>query len=116
MQKDPKIFLQHIFNSITLIEEYAKGVSEETFRADIGLQDKLVHRVGIIGEAAKNISDDFRVQHPQIPWRKITGTRDYLIHEYFRIDLNLLWEIVQKEIPDLKEKISVLLKDPSGRG
>lgn len=113
MDKNPLVFIKHMTASVSIIEEYAKGISEETLRADIGLQDKLVRRIEIIGEAAKNIPEDFRSKHTEIPWRKITGTRDFLIHEYFRIDLDLLWEIVTKEIPDLKEKILKILEEES---
>ena len=65
----------------------------------------MARRLEIIGEAVKNIPNDFRNKYPDVEWRKIAGMRDYLIHEYFGIDLKLTWRVVQKNIPELKRKI-----------
>ncbi|MGQ4874782.1 MAG: DUF86 domain-containing protein [Promethearchaeia archaeon] len=69
------------------------------------LQDSVIHRIKIIGEAIKNIPDKIKLKYPNIPWKQITGMRDILIHQYFGADLNLTWEVLKKDIPNLKKEI-----------
>jgi len=111
MKKEPKIFLQHILESIEKIEEYAKNVTEKEFFDDYEKQDAIVKRLEIIGEAVKNLPDSLKNKHPNVPWKNIAGTRDILIHEYFGIDTDLIWEIVRKNIPRLKKQIIKILKN-----
>ncbi|MHA2219414.1 MAG: HepT-like ribonuclease domain-containing protein, partial [Candidatus Hodarchaeales archaeon] len=77
----------------------------------IQLQDAVIRRVEIIGEAARNIPNDIKSRFTDIPWNEITGMRDILIHKYFGIDLELTWEVVEKDIPDLKERFLQIRKD-----
>ena len=99
MKKDPKIFLGHILECIELIEKYLEGNSKEDFLESKELQDSVMRRVEIIGEAVKNIPDDFKKKHPKTEWRKIAGMRDILIHEYFGVDANLVWNVAKKTPP-----------------
>ncbi|MBU4256786.1 DUF86 domain-containing protein [Patescibacteria group bacterium] len=110
MDKDPKIFLQHILESINYIEDYTKNLSKDEFFSSVQIQDSVFRRLEVIGEATKNIPDDFKTITPHIPWRKIAGMRDKLIHEYFGIDKELVWETVQILLPKFKEEIIKLLK------
>ena len=71
----------------------------------IGLQDKIIRRIQVIGEAVKNLPDDLKRSHPEVPWRDIAGMRDIVIHQYFGIDLEFVWNVLTKDIPDLKLKI-----------
>ncbi len=108
-KRDPKIFLGHIMESIDRIENDTIGLSEVGFSGAPTVQDAVVRRLEIIGEAVRNIPESFRSEHPEIPWKKIAGMRDVLIHEYFGVDMELVWKIVKKDIPKLKKQISKLI-------
>jgi uncharacterized protein with HEPN domain len=108
MTKDPRIFLDHIRESIALIEEYTKDISREQFSNSPQIQDAVMRRLEIIGEAVKNLPADFKIKHPAIPWKKIVGLRDILIHEYFGVDVTLLWNLIEKDLPVFKQQISGL--------
>lgn len=108
MKKDPQIFIGHILESIQLIEEYALHLTGEKFKKDRALQDAIIRRLEIIGEAVKNIPASFKSKHPDIPWKQMAGMRDVLIHEYFDIDLSLTWSVVKRELPSIKEKLLVI--------
>lgn len=109
MAKDPKIFLTHILESIALVEQYTQGKTKEYFYDSIPLQDQVMRRIEIIGEAVRNLPESFTRAHPEIPWRRIAGTRDKLIHEYFGVDLPMTWEVVRRDLPALKAQISEIL-------
>lgn len=106
MKKLPEIFTGHIIESIELIEEYVKNKTEVDFFSSRQLQDSVIRRLEIIGEAAKNLPSEIKEKNPDIPWKKMAGLRDVLIHEYFGVDLELTWQIIQNDIPVLKRQIS----------
>ena len=106
MRKDPEVFLSHILESIDLIEGYSEGITLVEFIESPQLQDAIIRRIEIIGEAVKNLPEDFKKDHPEIAWQKIAGMRDVLIHQYFGVDLALTWDVIQSDIPDLKQNIS----------
>lgn len=108
-KKDPKIFLNHIIESIGRIEDDISILSKEKFLKSATIQDAVVRRLEIIGEAVRNIPDSFRKEYDEIPWKKIAGLRDVLIHEYFGVDMDLVWKIIKKEIPKLKKQILNIL-------
>lgn len=109
MKKDDLVFIEHILESIELIEEYAKGISEKEFLGNKKLQDAIIRRIEVIGEAAKNISFSFRNEYPKIQWQQMIGTRDKLTHHYFGVDLELTFKIIKKDLPELKEQIQNIL-------
>jgi uncharacterized protein with HEPN domain len=109
MKKDPRIFLQHILESIEQLEDYTFDVLESEFMESLETQDAVLRRLEVIGEAVKNIPDEFKKNHPNIPWRKIAGMRDTVIHEYFNVDLPLVWSTVKEDIPKLREQVKELL-------
>ena len=110
MDKDPKIFLAHILESIALIERYTKGKSEVDFVSSVPLQDQVIRRLEIIGEAVRHLPETLRTLNPQIPWRDIVGARDKFIHEYFGVDLEMTWGIVVRDLPKLKKQILKIAK------
>lgn len=103
MKKEPKIFLKHILDSIEIIESYTSHLTKSEFLLNLQAQDSVIRRLEIIGEASKSLPESFKKAHPEIPWTKVGGLRDILIHEYFGVDLQILWPIVTTELPLLKE-------------
>ena len=104
-KKNAMIFLEHILESINDIESFIHDVSKEELGKNREKLNAVVRSIEIIGEAAKNISSSFKKEYPKVAWREIAGARDVLIHHYFGIDLNILWEIIKKDIPTLKKQI-----------
>lgn len=109
-QKNPKIFLEHILENIEKIENSFKDLTEVEFSESINIQDATLRRLEVIGEAVKNLPSSFRGKYPSIPWRNMAGMRDILIHEYFGVDMTLVWKISIKDIPKLKKQILKILK------
>ena len=108
--KDDRIYLQHIRDSIGRILEYTSGGPDE-FIHDNKIQDAVIRNLEIIGEAVKHLSDDLRNPNSDIPWKQIAGMRDELIHEYFGVDIRIVWNVIEHHLPALKEKIDGLLKN-----
>lgn len=105
MDKDPKVYLDHVLESIALLAEYTADKTKDEFIHSIEFQDRVVRRLTIIGEAMRNLPMSLRKKHPSIPWRKIVGMRDILIHEYFGIDLDLTWQAATVDVRKLKRQI-----------
>ncbi|HEY4032533.1 MAG TPA: DUF86 domain-containing protein [Ktedonobacteraceae bacterium] len=115
MKKEPIVFLTHSLESINLIEMYVRGVTEEYFHTSIEKQDLVVRRLEIIGEATKNLPDEFRKKHSDIPWKRMAGLRDVIIHQYFGIEYNIIWDTVVSLLPILKKQIEQLIQDYSSK-
>jgi len=111
MNKDPRVFLKHTLESIEWIEKETEVVSKDEFIKNVPTQDMVIRRLEIIGEAVKNLPADFKKNYPDVPWQKISGLRDKLIHGYFGIDLELVWEIIKKNLPLFKLQIQQMLRD-----
>jgi uncharacterized protein with HEPN domain len=112
LKRDLDVFKDHILASISLIESYTAHISKDDFLKSRQIQDAVMRRLEIIGEATKNIPSSFRKDHSDIPWREIAGMRDVLIHEYFGVDLELTWKTVKENLPDLKQKLFQTKKKP----
>ena len=108
MSKDPRVYLAHILECILKIERFTQ-VGRMVFLKDELVQDAVLRTFEVIGEAAKRLDDTYRADHPQIPWRAIAGLRDVLIHQYEGVNLQQVWNIVEKDLPGLKNSIKGLL-------
>ncbi len=109
MIKQPKIFLQHILDSIEKIEFHTQGQTKKSFLENYTIQDAVIRRFEVIGEASKNIPSSFKNEHRQIPWAQISAMRNILIHEYFNTSLNIIWATIKIDLPKLKKSINKLL-------
>lgn len=108
MEKNPQIFLRHILESIDAIGRHAAGQTLDTFLNSLKDQDAVIRRLEIIGEAVKNLPEGFKHAHPEVPWTKIAGMRNVLIHEYFVVDIPAVWGTVQDDLPTLKKQLEGL--------
>jgi len=105
------LYLEDILASIRKIEKYLKNTSLLTFQKDEKTIDAVIRNLEIIGEAAKNIPEKVKRENKDIPWRQIVGMRNKVIHEYFGVDIDMLWETLIKDIPQLKKQIKKLSKN-----
>lgn len=110
MEKDNQVFLEHILESIEFIENYVDGLGDDDFFNSTEKQDAIIRRLEIIGEAARNLADNFKTANAHIPWRDIADFRNVLIHEYFGVDKEKVWAVIKKDLPGLKKEIKALLK------
>ena len=104
-------YLWDMLNAARLILTFTAGMSRDVFRQDIKTQDAVVRRLEVIGEAVRRISTDYRTAHPEIAWRAIVGMRNRLIHQYDMVDLDVVWGVVQHDIPSLVKQLEALLGD-----
>lgn len=108
---DPQLFLEDILESIAHIERYAQDIDLSVFIKDIMVQDAIIRRIEIIGEAVGRLPEVLKEQHPEVPWQDIKDMRNKLIHDYGHVDLELVWVVVQKEIPKLKSIIRKVMNN-----
>lgn len=106
--KDDNIYFGHILDAIHDIEQYTSG-GRDAFMRDKMRQDAVIRKLEIIGEAVKHLSENAKERRPEIPWRQIAGMRDRLTHDYFGVDLSLVWVAVERNVPTLKTAIAQLI-------
>lgn len=110
-KRDVRLYLEDILEAIKKIEGFAQGMSPESFKQDVKTIDAVVRNIEVIGEATRKVPDELRVQHPLVPWKQIVGARDKVIHEYFGVDLDIIWKTIIEDIPVFKQQIEDLLKE-----
>ena len=110
MKKSDEIFIGHILESIGLIDEYIADKTKKDFLGSVSLQDKVIRRITVIGDAVKALSDEIKNINPRIPWKKIAGMRDIIVHQYFTIDIKLTWNVITKDLPEFKEQMMEINK------
>ena len=108
--RDDREWLLDLLEAMEKIEKYSSR-GRQAFEEDELIQSWILHQLQIIGEALRNISEDFRRDHTEIPWKETIGMSNILIHRYFELDANLVWTVVIRDLPDLKEKVGSALKE-----
>ncbi|MCX9083761.1 MAG: DUF86 domain-containing protein [Candidatus Methanoperedens sp.] len=109
--------VEDIFEATRRLEIYSQDKEYGGFLEDLKTQDAVIRNFEIIGEAAKNITDDFKEKYPDIPWKDLAGIRDKLIHHYFGVNLEIVWYILKDDLPLLKDEIKrILEKKMSNKG
>lgn len=111
MKRDFKVYIDDISDSITKIEKYTKKATKASFKKNTQLQDAVLRRLEIIGEAVKHIPTEIKREHPKTPWKQIAGARDIFAHEYFGVKLDRVWDTVKKDLPKLKDQVKEFLKE-----
>jgi uncharacterized protein with HEPN domain len=102
------LLIEDIWEAIEKIQRYVAGLGHDTFIKDDKTIDSVVRNLEIIGEAANRLPEDIRAHYPEIEWRNIVGLRNRIVHDYFNIDVEIVWEIIQKDLPNLKSKLSLV--------
>ncbi len=109
--KEVIIFINHILENIKDIESFTTDLSKEDFFKNKEKQNAIIRSLEVIGEAVKNIPNEFRAQHPEVEWKEAAGTRDKIIHHYFGVNLETVWEIVTVNLPKLKQQMLKIKKE-----
>ena len=113
MPRSTKVFFQDILHAASKLRLYVDGLTLETFRKDERTIDAVIRNLEVIGEATKKIPQHIRSANPNVEWKQIAGLRDILIHEYFGIDVEIVWDIVQNHVPAYAEAIERILEESS---
>lgn len=111
MNKDWKIYPNHMLDAIHAIEGYMKNLTQAQFENTKIVQDAVIRNLEIIGEAAKQIPKSICSKYHKIDWKNIAGMRDVLIHDYLGVDLDIVWEVVKRDLPELEENLRKMLND-----
>ena len=107
--RDDKEKLLDIQEAIERIERYAQR-GKDIFEQDELIQNWMISHLQIIGEASRAVSEDLRLQHPEVPWRAIIGMRNILVHHYFAVDLGVVWAVLERDLPGFKRAIGAMLE------
>jgi uncharacterized protein with HEPN domain len=110
-KRDIVLLLEDMFQSALKIKRYTRGYDYEQFLSDEKTVDAVVRNFEIIGEAANRIDDDFKIQNPEIEWKRIRGFRNRIVHEYFGIDHEIVWEIIVSYLDELVEWLETIIEE-----
>lgn len=105
MSRDIGLYIDDILESMDKIQAYIETVGEDEFYSDSEKQDAVLRRMLVIGEATKNIPAEFRTKYPDVPWQKMAGLRDIIVHQYFGVTLGLIWRVANSDLPLLGKRI-----------
>ena len=109
--KTNEVYLRHILDAIRKVESYTSGIDRDVFETDDMRQDAVIRQIEIIGEASRQLPDDFQEEHDSIPWSDIIGMRNRIAHDYMNVDLDIVWEVIHHDLPSLKSSVQQLLSD-----
>lgn len=115
MSSRDAVYLDHIAERIRRIEECAQE-GRDVFESSHILQDAIIRNFEVIGEAVKQLSPEMREKYPDVPWRRVAGFRDVLIHDYMGVDLDEVWNVIEKDLPDLKRTVNEMRADIEAGG
>jgi uncharacterized protein with HEPN domain len=104
-ERDYRLFIQDIIDSIIKIEDYTSGLTFDAFQSNEMVKDAVLRNFEIIGEASSHIPDDIKSKNISVPWRELKSVRNLVIHEYFGVDLEIIWKTISKSLPELKTEI-----------
>lgn len=111
MKRDHRLFIRDIFEAIENIEDFLGKMDFNQFNSDEKTRSAVVWKIGIIGEAAKNIPKNVKDRHKELPWREMARMRDKISHFYFGVDYKIVWEVVRKRLPEIKPIIQKILEE-----
>lgn len=111
MPRDSRIYLEDILDATRKITAYTGSLSKSAFLEDEKTIDAVVRNLEVIGEAVKKLPENLRERHSAVEWKKIAGLRDILIHEYFGLDAEIVWDIVQNKVPALDREVRTMLNE-----
>lgn len=111
MSRDPLLFVEDMLRSARRVVAYTRHLSIEGFTADAKTQDAVIRNLEVLGEASKQVPQNIRELLPTVPWRRLAGLRDVLAHDYFGVDLEIVWDIVATQIPPLIQALDPLVGD-----
>ena len=109
-RRDPDLLLEDIRSAIVRIESYTRGLKREQFLTDEKTIDAVARNLEIIGEAVRWLPDEFKAQHEGIQWEQIAGLRNRIVHDYFGLDLEIIWQVVQTSLPELREQLDEITR------
>jgi uncharacterized protein with HEPN domain len=109
MPKDDRVYLGHMLDCTREVLALCKDSTAERFASDRVLQLAAIHLLQVIGEAARQLHPEILEQHPQVPWKSIVGMRNKLVHDYLAINLDLVWAVITKDLPDLEASLARML-------
>lgn len=115
MPRDYKVFLDDVLEAIANISQFVGAMTRQEFEVDKKTVHAVVRNLEVVGEAVKGVPAGVRVRYPQVPWQRIAGLRDILIHHYFEIEVDIVWDIVQNKLPELKIQVEAILRDADER-
>lgn len=110
MSRDYRLYLEDILEAAEKIDYYVQGITFQQLVADDMRLDAVLRNLEVIGEATKNLPPELREKYPAIDWRKVAGLRDVVIHTYFNINHNIIWDIVQNKLPPLRRYVATILE------
>lgn len=108
--KNNRLYIEQMLEAIDLVERYSKGLDFEKFSSDVEKQDAIVRRLQIIGEVSNRVSPEIKEQLPEVPWKKMLGMRNIIVHDYMYVDLEKVWNVVEKDLSELKQRLREALK------
>jgi len=111
-KRDADLLIEDMMAAIGKIERYTSGMDQELFRQDEKTVDAVVRNLEVVGEAARQMPEDFVAGHPEVSWRQIAGLRNRIVHDYFGLDLEMIWHVVRNDIPQLQVHLKGLGGDP----